>query len=39
LTTNEDWIAMAPGELQVFVDGIAAGCSRSTQPTAAPISS
>jgi glutamine amidotransferase len=21
LTTNEDWVAMAPGELRVFVDG------------------
>ena len=25
LTTNEDWVAMAPGELQVFVDGVIAG--------------
>ena len=24
LTTNEDWTAMAPGELRVFVDGQAA---------------
>ena len=24
LTTNEDWVAMAPGELQVFVDGVIA---------------
>jgi glutamine amidotransferase len=27
LTTNEAWTAMAPGELQVFVDGAVAGCS------------
>ncbi len=26
LTTNEDWCAMAPGELQVFVDGVPTGC-------------
>ena len=25
LTTNEDWTAMSPGELRVFVDGEAAG--------------
>ncbi len=32
LTTNETWIAMAPDELQVFVDGaIMAGCGRSTR--------
>ncbi len=31
LTTNEAWIAMAPGELQVFVDGALAGCSCSTR--------
>jgi glutamine amidotransferase len=24
LTTNEDWLAFAPGELRVFVDGVAA---------------
>ena len=29
LTTNEDWVAMAPGELQVFVDGALAGCASS----------
>ena len=28
LTTNEDWVAMAPGELQVFVDGTTAVCLR-----------
>ncbi|MFZ4623510.1 MAG: class II glutamine amidotransferase [Rhodoferax sp.] len=27
LTTDEDWIAMAPGQLQVFVDGVATACS------------
>ena len=26
LTTNEDWVAMAPGELKVFVDGAIARC-------------
>lgn len=26
LTTNEDWRAMAPGEFQVFVEGIPTGC-------------
>ena len=31
LTTNEDWVAMSAGELQVFVDGAMAGCSCSTQ--------
>ena len=25
LTTNENWMAMSPGELRVFVDGEAAG--------------
>ena len=30
LTHNEAWVAMAPGELQVFVDGAIAGCSCST---------
>ena len=33
LTTNEDWVAMAPGELQVFVDGAVAGCGRSIRPS------
>ena len=33
LTTNEEWVAMAPGELQVFVDGALAGCASSTRPT------
>ena len=28
LTTNEDWIAMQPGELQVFTDGGIAPCAR-----------
>lgn len=32
LTTNEDWVAMVPGELQVFVDGAIAGCGSSTRP-------
>jgi glutamine amidotransferase len=32
LTTNEEWIAMSPGELQVFVDGARAACSCCTQP-------
>lgn len=27
LTTNEQWIAMAPGELKVFVEGAVANCS------------
>ncbi len=31
LTTNEDWVVMAPGELQVFVDGALAGCAASTR--------
>jgi len=31
LTTNENWVAMVPGELQVFVDGVIAGCSSSTR--------
>jgi glutamine amidotransferase len=31
LTTNEDWVVMAPGELQVFVDGALAGCCKSTR--------
>ena len=31
LTTNEEWVAMAPGELQVFVDGAIAGCANSTR--------
>ncbi len=26
LTTNEEWVAMVPGELKVFVDGVVAGC-------------
>ncbi|MBK6293325.1 MAG: class II glutamine amidotransferase [Rhodoferax sp.] len=26
LTTNEDWVAMVPGELKVFVDGAVADC-------------
>ncbi|MFZ3083093.1 class II glutamine amidotransferase [Rhodoferax ferrireducens] len=30
LTTDEDWVAMAPGELLVFVDGAIAQCSGST---------
>ena len=28
LTTNEDWVAMQPGELQVFADGAIAHCAR-----------
>jgi glutamine amidotransferase len=32
LTTNEDWVAMAPGELQVFVDGTTAVCLRPRIP-------
>ena len=31
LTTNEDWVVMAPGELQVFVEGLPAGFAGSTQ--------
>jgi glutamine amidotransferase len=31
LTTNEDWVPIAPGELQVFVDGAMASCSCSTR--------
>jgi hypothetical protein len=27
LTTDEDWVAMAPGQLQVFVDGVTTACS------------
>ena len=27
LTTGEDWVAMAPGQLQVFVDGVPTACS------------
>ncbi len=27
LTTDEDWVAMAPGQLQVFVDGVPTACS------------
>ena len=30
LTTDEDWVAMTPGELLVFVDGAIAQCSGST---------
>ena len=26
LTTNEEWVAMQPGQLQVFVDGAIAQC-------------
>lgn len=29
LTSNEDWVAMAPGELQVFVEGALAGSASS----------
>ena len=28
LTTNEDWKALAPGELKVFVDGAVHACSQ-----------
>lgn len=38
LTTNEDWVVMAPGELQVFVDGAAVGCSSSTCCARQPVS-
>jgi predicted glutamine amidotransferase len=38
LTTNEDWVVMAPGELQVFVDGAVAGCSSSTCCAPQPVS-
>jgi glutamine amidotransferase len=31
LTTNEDWVAMAPGELRVFIEG-----STSSDGTASP---
>jgi glutamine amidotransferase len=34
LTTNEDWIAMKSGELQVFVDGTVARCSCCTHAAA-----
>ena len=34
LTTNEEWIAMKSGELQVFVDGAIADCRRSTRTAA-----
>ncbi len=35
LTTNEDWVAMTPGELQVFVDGTVAQCSCHTRGASA----
>jgi glutamine amidotransferase len=39
LTLNEDWVAMAPGELQVFVEGALAICaSRASATTAQRIS-
>jgi predicted glutamine amidotransferase len=38
LTTNEDWVVMAPGELQVFVDGAIAGCGCSTRKPELAIS-
>jgi glutamine amidotransferase len=31
LTTNEDWVAMAPGELRVFLEGSTAS-DRTTAP-------
>ena len=36
LTTNEPWVAMASGELQVFVDGAPASCSCHCAVRAAP---
>lgn len=36
LTTNEDWVAMAPGELQVFVDGVIARWETPTPHARAP---
>jgi glutamine amidotransferase len=27
LTTDEDWVAMAPGQLNVFMDGVTTACS------------
>jgi glutamine amidotransferase len=38
LTTNEEWVVMKPGELQVFVDGAIAGCAGSTCQTAQLVS-
>ena len=40
LTSNENWVAIAPGELQVFVEGELAGCadSRRTRQSAASLS-
>lgn len=34
LTSNEEWVGMAPGELLVFVDGAVAGFSHSTRAPA-----
>jgi predicted glutamine amidotransferase len=33
LTSNENWVAMAPGELQVFVDGELAACAQPARAT------
>ena len=35
LTTDEDWVAMAPGELLVFVDGALSDCGVATALQAA----
>ena len=32
LTSNENWVAMAPGELKVFVEGAVAGCADPRPP-------
>jgi glutamine amidotransferase len=32
LTSNENWVAMAPGELKVFVEGAVAGCTDPQPP-------
>ena len=38
LTINEEWMAMAPGELQVFVDGTSAGCKQLSAHAGACVS-
>ena len=35
LTTDEDWVTMAPGELMVFVDGALSDCGAATALQAA----
>jgi glutamine amidotransferase len=38
LTSNENWVAMAPGELKVFVEGAVAGCADPRPPRQAAAS-